>query len=136
MSPRKETTYTKSSFDHMHYRCSDKKSPSYPRYGGRGIQVCERWSSLENFIADMGLRPQGAQIDRIDNERGYEPGNCRWASASEQARNKRNNKLTELDVRWMRICWTTGLFRQRDLAMVFGVDRSTVGRVVRCVDWA
>lgn len=76
----------------MRNRCYNRKSTDYPDYGGRGISVCDRWrESFENFFADMGQPPPWTSIDRIDNARGYEPGNCRWATATEQGRNKRNN---------------------------------------------
>ena len=63
----------------MRERCNNPNNKDYPRYGGRGITVCEQWSRYANFIADMGLPPSPeAQLDRIDNDRGYEPGNVRW----------------------------------------------------------
>lgn len=75
----------------MKQRCANPKHGKYPRYGGRGITVCERWMTFSNFLADMGERPEGKTLDRIDNERGYEPGNVRWATPKEQMANRRKN---------------------------------------------
>jgi hypothetical protein len=73
----------------MKDRCFRQKCKDYPYYGGRGITVCDRWLKFENFLADMGERPDGTSIDRIDNDGNYEPSNCRWATWSEQMKNKR-----------------------------------------------
>lgn len=74
----------------MRRRCYDPKNASYERYGGRGITVCERWMTFENFYADIGDPPTpDHSIDRIDNNGNYEPGNCKWSTATEQQLNRR-----------------------------------------------
>ncbi|WP_145207422.1 hypothetical protein [Planctomycetes bacterium TBK1r] len=82
----------------MRERCNNPSHENYPSYGKRGIAVCERWDSFENFLQDMGTRPDGHTIDRIDVNGDYEPGNCSWATNEEQQRNRRDTAWFDLGV--------------------------------------
>lgn len=92
----KTRTYspTYQSWQSMLARCRYKNRHNSGRYIGRGILVCERWCDFASFLADMGERPAGLTLERNDNSIGYQPGNCRWATPTEQARNTRRTRLT------------------------------------------
>lgn len=81
----------------MRQRCLNPNHARYKDYGGRGITVCDRWSKFQNFLADMGERPEGLSLDRRDNDGPYDPQNCYWATAAQQASNTRQNRWIEWD---------------------------------------
>lgn len=88
------------SWAHARERCTNPKCCDFRHYGGRGIVFCDRWlNSFENFLADMGPAPKNTSIDRINNSGDYEPGNCRWATRTQQARNRRGVPLYNINGR-------------------------------------
>ena len=135
-------TRTYHAWKSMHQRCRSSTRADWPRYGGRGIIVCERWNRFENFLADMGASPPELSLDRINNDGNYEPGNCRWATREQQTRNRRqsagehhwNAKLTVRDVITIRELARSGM-TQRALALRFGVSHANIGLIVRRQEW-
>ncbi|MAA48822.1 MAG: hypothetical protein CMP83_01530 [Gammaproteobacteria bacterium] len=116
MQEAKRFTPTYTSWIHARSRCRNPKNDAYANYGGRGITFAEEWDSYDQFFADMGERPAGTTLDRIDNTKGYEPGNCRWATRQQQSRNRRGIPLIEFNGKRQCIAaWAedTGLSPQR-----------------------
>ena len=101
----KEPCY-RAAWANMILRCESPAHHRYSDYGARGIQVCERWHSFDNFVSDMGPRPFKHTLDRIDNDGPYEPSNCRWATSRQQNRNRRDNVyLTHMGVTKLLLEW-------------------------------
>jgi hypothetical protein len=99
-------------------RCCSPSAGNFAEYGGRGIRVCDRWrASFEAFVSDMGPRPDGTSIDRIDGEGDYSPENCRWATAIQQQRNKRDNHIIEYDGKRLTLA---------EWSEITGIARSTI----------
>lgn len=99
----------------MRRRCNQPTHHRWGNYGGRGIKICERWSSFKNFLADMGERPDGTTLDRFPNNDGnYEPGNVRWATAIDQSNNRRTNRFLTFQGKTMTIVqWAKNLGMSR-----------------------
>lgn len=118
----------------MRSRCLSTKDKDYRWYGGRGIKICARWDDFEVFLGDMGERPAGTSIDRIDSDGDYEPGNCRWADSAQQGRNRRSVKLEAHEPDQIR--WLVSLgYRQVDIARFFDLDPSSVSHIVIGTHW-
>lgn len=106
---------SRTAWGQMIARCYDPKNHKYKSYGARGIRVCDRWICYRLFMEDMGERPQGKTLDRINNDGDYSPDNCRWATYSDQSQNRRDNNnitfngQTKCLTEWERI---TGIYRK------------------------
>jgi hypothetical protein len=124
-------TSTHNIWDGMVQRCHNPTAKDFPRYGAKGIAVCDRWRVFENFLADMGIRPAGLSIDRYPNSGGnYEPGNCRWATATEQVRNSTAVRRitvggrTQCLVDWLREIGLSSTAFQGRVARGWSVERA------------
>lgn len=115
----------------MRLRCNNPSHPAYHNYGGRGITVCERWDDFALFAQDMGLCPDGHSLERKDNDKGYEPDNCVWATRVEQGQNRRTSKVTEAMAEAVRASDE----HQLVLADRYGISQATVSRIKNNVVW-
>ena len=128
----------------MRDRCNNPRNRHYANYGGRGIFVCERWNKIGGagfwaFVDDMGDRPEGTTLDRIDNNSGYSPENCRWATKIEQSLNKRTNRKTPYISTRVRSGRTQYVARVKDLRdhtgrTVYTRVRNTIAEAINARD--
>jgi hypothetical protein len=119
----------------MRSRCLLETDREYPNYGGRGIRIDPRWDDSAAFLEDMGPRPSPRHsLDRIDNDKGYGPDNCRWATPAQQSQNRRATKLTPVAVMCIRVLRERGA-RIAVLAGAFGVSETAVSNVVARRTW-
>lgn len=118
--PKNKSSKTYITWVAMIARCNPINAEDNPKYSGSGISVCQRWKdSFENFLNDMGERPPRCTIDRIDPSGNYEPSNCRWATAKQQAQNRRNNVFTEINGEFLCL---------KDISEKYGIPSTTVYR--------
>ncbi len=129
-SPRNgKPSLTYNSWAHMKNRCQNPNYSEYKYYGGRGIKVCERWQDFTNFLADMGERSEGLTLDRINNSKGYEPGNCRWVTPKEQRQNQREAKDQKTQYLFIAMDSQGTMIasnNQREFARQHGLDQSGI----------
>lgn len=118
----------------MVQRCTNPAVPGYHRYGGRGITVCKQWLDFKQFLLDMGVKPAGLTLERDDNSKGYEPGNCRWATRTEQNRNRRSTHGEEV-ARVAKALHADGV-SAADIGRLLAVPYGTVYDITRGVSWS
>lgn len=128
----KSPTYR--SWKEMRQRCMNPNSDKFHWYGGRGIAVCPQWESFEQFLADMGERPAGMTLDRINNDGPYSPENCRWATQLEQTRKQEKNKLSEALAAQLRADRATGM-TYAALGAKYGVSQTTAHKCAIGATW-
>jgi hypothetical protein len=117
-------------------RCYDQNDKDYPNYGGRGIIVCDRWlNSRSDFYKDMGPKPYGYTLERINNDGNYEPSNCIWATRAKQAQNRRSTVLNENKVYIIRELYKLGKINHIELANMFNVSRVQITRILNNRRW-
>ena len=121
----------------MRARCRNPRHSNYFRYGGRGITICSRWEDYLLFATDMGPRPTEGywSIERKDNNKGYYPGNCKWATRTDQNRNQRRNKLTPILAQEIRDNYIRGVVKQSKLAAVYNVPQTSISCIVLGKTW-
>ena len=115
----------------MKARCQNPNKSQFKYWGARGVKVCDRWQDFANFLADMGERPEGTTLDRIDNNGNYEPGNCRWVTLKEQRRNRRDQKNQKLFIAMNEQGTMIASNNQHEFARQHGLDQ---GNIAKCLN--
>jgi hypothetical protein len=128
-------TPTYRSWEAMKRRCNSDKHIFTHQYKGRGISFDPRWAKFENFLEDMGVRPQGSQLDRIDNNGNYCKENCRWVDAKTNSRNRRSGKLNETQVSQIKDLLHENTMTQKQIADLFNVSPSLVSAIKKGIRW-
>ncbi len=129
-----KTTPTYYSWQAMLARCRYLFRDKEAKHCGRGIAVCDRWYAFENFLADMGERPEGMTLDRRDNNADYSPDNCRWATPTQQARNRRNKKLEYMDA-YTICCRMLSGYTAKSIAEEFQCSESLPREILKGRTW-
>ena len=132
-----EPTPTYNSWQAMKKRCYDEKHQKFSRYGGRGIIVCDRWiDSFENFLEDMGVRPEDKTLDRKNLDGNYTPDNCIWSDMKTQCRNRSTTKLTVDEVKRIKILLRNKTYLQKEIAYMFGVTSQCICDIKKGRNWS
>lgn len=137
MTDQAHATPTYNTWKAMKKRCGNTNHDSYRYYGGRGIKVCDRWLTFANFLADMGIRPDGMTIDRINPDGNYEPSNCRWATAEQQNANQNPYKNWKLDYATAQTirARVNGGESRKDVAADVGISYSQITKIILGMRW-
>lgn len=118
-------------------RCNNPNTPDYKYYGGKGVSVCPRWDDFTLFAQDVGPHPgKGLTLDRIDTNKGYEPGNVRWATRQTQARNRNYCKMDKVKADEVRNRYLKGNITQKELAGEYNVTQPLISAIIRGAVWS
>lgn len=129
------TTSTYTIWHDMVRRCTDPRRIRYSQYGGRGITVCDDWMYFENFVRDMGQRPNKLTLERKDNDKGYSKDNCIWATQLQQSRNKRTNKLNIPKVKLIKYMFNVTSIDKKTIKDHFGISIQLLNAVLKNKIW-
>lgn len=128
-------TKTYVSWQAMKTRCDNPNADNYARYGGGGVEYTKQWAYYDNFLLDMGERPLGTTLDRLDNTKGYYKENCQWATRRKQSYNRSTTKLTEVVVKEIRQLLRESKLTHSVIATRYAVSRPTISLIALDKTW-